>query len=138
MPPEIDCLEPVEKGYLFKIRYDEELSVEVRLHEIARQRTVPSTFGRQELPVDSQAYDVLTEDPSCSAQLLVLNGDRRIIVRTSAGQIKEYAGPLCQTVLQAYMDGAFWSMEELRRIRAKFESFAEDWDDPRMDVYDVA
>jgi hypothetical protein len=31
-----------------------------------------------------------------------------------------------------------WTREEARRVRAKFASFAEDWDDPRMDVYDEA
>ena len=30
-----------------------------------------------------------------------------------------------------------WTREQAKAVRAKLSSFAEDWDDPRMDVYDA-
>jgi hypothetical protein len=33
------------------------------------------------------------------------------------------------------IDDLGWSQEKAREVRTKLATFAEDWDDPRMDVY---
>lgn len=140
MPTQIRDVQPVDKGVRhFLIEFDEGFSDDVVLSEEAPQFVNATSFGRLGIPPDSQAFSVETTDPGCTAQLLSVPSENLILVLTSGGQILQYQGPLNkEAVKRAYLDGAFWSQDKMRGIRAQFESMAEDWDDPRMDVYDGA
>jgi hypothetical protein len=138
MPTQIRDVQPVDEGIRhFLIEFDEGVSDDVRLSEEALQLVDPASFGRPDIPPNSQAFSVETTDPGCNARLLSVPSENLILVRTSGGQIRPYRGLLDkETVKRAYLDGAFWTQDKMRGIRQQFASMAEDWDDPRMDVYD--
>lgn len=61
---------------------------------------------------------------------------------SGAQQLRAKPGPDHHSALNAQtgtlsLEQAGWTQEEAAQIRAHLGSFAEDWDDPAMDVYDA-
>lgn len=97
-----------EGNLLFRIENDDVLAGggDVRL---VPQTVDLSLFGESPLPADSKAYAVETNAPNSTAHVLHVPREKKIVVRTSDGQIKKYSysGSLSDSILEAYNGGAF-------------------------------
>jgi hypothetical protein len=110
MPSRILPEKPDSEGnVLFRIENDDlhEGGADVRLVRVAPQIVDPSLFGKSQLPANSQAYEVETNNPMSNAHVLHIPAEKKIVVRTSKGQITEYSGSLSESILEAYNDKAF-------------------------------